>query len=101
MGFSRQEHWSRVPFPSPGGLPDPGIEPMTLISRALAGGFFTTSVTWEAPIYPANKMTFIVFSFRIEGEGFPGGSVVKSLPVPAGDMGSIPDLGRSHILRDN
>ena len=27
MGFSRQEHWSRVPFPSPGDLPDPGIEP--------------------------------------------------------------------------
>ena len=27
MGFSRQEHWSRLPFPSPGDLPDPGIEP--------------------------------------------------------------------------
>ena len=27
MGFSRQEHWSGLPFPSPGGLPDPGIEP--------------------------------------------------------------------------
>jgi len=27
MGFSRQEYWSGVPFPSPGDLPDPGIEP--------------------------------------------------------------------------
>ena len=27
MGFSRQEYWSGLPFPSPGGLPDPGIEP--------------------------------------------------------------------------
>ena len=27
MGFSRQEYWSRLPFPSPGDLPDPGIEP--------------------------------------------------------------------------
>ncbi|XP_070335195.1 syntaxin-8 isoform X6 [Odocoileus virginianus] len=27
MGFSRQEHWSRLPFPPPGGLPSPGIEP--------------------------------------------------------------------------
>ena len=27
MGFSRQEYWSRLPFPSPGGLPDPGIKP--------------------------------------------------------------------------
>ena len=27
MGFSRQEYWSGLPFPSPGDLPDPGIEP--------------------------------------------------------------------------
>ena len=27
MGFSRQEYWSGLPFPSPGGLPDPGMEP--------------------------------------------------------------------------
>ena len=39
MGFSRQEYWSRLPFPSPGDLPNPGIEPTSL---ALAGGFFTT-----------------------------------------------------------
>ena len=39
MGFSRQEYWSGLPFPSPGDLPDPGIEPM---SPVLAGGFFTT-----------------------------------------------------------
>ena len=39
MGFSRQEYWSRLPFPSPEDLPNPGIEPL---SSALAGGFFTT-----------------------------------------------------------
>ena len=39
MGFSRQEHWSGVLCPPPGGLPDPGIKPM---SPALAGRFFTT-----------------------------------------------------------
>ena len=38
-----------VPFPSPGDLLDPGIEPMSLRSPALAGRFFTTSATWEAP----------------------------------------------------
>ena len=38
MGFSRQEYWSGLSFPSPGDLPDPGIEPK---SPALAGGFFT------------------------------------------------------------
>ena len=31
MGFSRQEHWSRLPFPPPGDLPNPGIEPLCLI----------------------------------------------------------------------
>ena len=49
MGFSRQEYWSGWPCPPPGDLPNPGIEPMSLISPALAGRFFTTSATWEAP----------------------------------------------------
>ena len=48
MGFSRPECWSGLPFPSPGDLPLPGVEPASLISPALAGGFFTTSATWEA-----------------------------------------------------
>ena len=48
MGFSRQEYWSGLPFPSPGDLPDPGIKPESLRSPALTGGFFTTSITWEA-----------------------------------------------------
>ena len=39
--FSRQEYWSELPVPSPADLPDPGIEPMSLASPALAGGFFT------------------------------------------------------------
>ena len=42
MEFSRQEYWSRLPFPPPGDLPDPGIEPASLASPALAGSFFTT-----------------------------------------------------------
>jgi len=47
-GFSRQEYWSGLPCPAPGDLPDPRIEPTSLASPALAGGFFTTSATWEA-----------------------------------------------------
>ena len=47
--FSRQEYWNGLPCLPPGALPDPGIEPMCLMSPALAGRFFTTSVTWEAP----------------------------------------------------
>ena len=42
MEFSTQEDWSRVPFPTPGDLLDPGIKPMYLVSPALAGRFFTT-----------------------------------------------------------
>ena len=40
MGFPRQEYWSELPFRPPGDLPDPGIEPASLASPALAGGFF-------------------------------------------------------------
>ena len=50
MGFSRQEYWSGLPFTSPGDLPNPGIEPASLVSPALAGGFFT-----EPPGKPSPK----------------------------------------------
>ena len=50
MGFSRQESWSGLLCPPPGDLPDPGIKPASLMSSALAGRFFTTSVTWEVPL---------------------------------------------------
>ena len=42
MEFSRQEYWSGFPFPSPGDLPDPGIELTSLVSPALEARFFTT-----------------------------------------------------------
>ena len=48
VGFSRQEYWSGLPCPPPGDLPDSGIEPMSLMPPALAGGVFTTNTTWEA-----------------------------------------------------
>ena len=47
MGFSRQECWSGLQCPFPEDLPNPGIKPASLMSPALAGGFFTTSATWE------------------------------------------------------
>ena len=50
MGFSRQEYWNGLPCSSPGDLPNPGTEPTSLKSPALAGGFFTTSTTWEAQV---------------------------------------------------
>ena len=44
MGLSRQEHWSRLPFPALGHLPDPGMEPA---SPAVAGGFSTAEPLGE------------------------------------------------------
>ena len=44
MGFPRQEYWSGLPFPAPGDLPNPGIEPVSLVSPALAGRFFITEL---------------------------------------------------------
>ena len=49
MGFSTQQYWSGLLFPIPGDLPDPGMEPTSLVSPALTGWFFTTRATWEAP----------------------------------------------------
>ena len=48
MEFSRQKYWSKLPFPTPGDLRILGIETTSLASPSLAGGFFTTSATWEA-----------------------------------------------------
>ena len=48
MGLPRQNYWNGLPFPPPGDLPDPGIEPSSLMSPALADRFFTTNATWEA-----------------------------------------------------
>ena len=53
MEFFRQEYWSRLPFPPPGDLPDPGIEPWSPESPSLASEFFTTeplgSPTYHMP----------------------------------------------------
>ena len=56
MGFSRQEYWSGLLCPPPGDLPDPATEPASLVSPASAGGFFTTSTTWEVLISTNRKV---------------------------------------------
>ena len=53
VGFSRQEYWSRLPFPPPGDLPHPGNELVSLVSPALAGRFFTT----EPPRVPRHVLS--------------------------------------------
>ena len=61
VGFSRQEYWSGLLHSPPGDLPDPEIKPTSLMSPALAGGFFTISTTWEA-----HKST--IFQYKIKSK---------------------------------
>ena len=62
MGFSRHEHWSGLPCPPPGDLPDPGIKPSSLVSPWLAGGFLTTSTIWEVLSHlMANNKTVVFY----------------------------------------
>ena len=84
MGFPRQDYWSGLPCPSSGALPDPGIEST---SPTLAGGFFIT----EPPGSPLSHL----YNRLIKVPDFPGGSDGKASVYNAGDLGSIPGLGRS------
>ena len=59
MGFSRQEYWPGLPFPSPGDLLDPGMETASLMSPALADRFFTTSATWKATLPEPFSLSYI------------------------------------------
>ena len=87
MGFSRLEYWSGLPCPPPGDLPwigkipgsglpcpppgdlpNPGIKLVTLKSSALAGRFFTTSATWEAPQKYALHLQIRVTAVKVWGE---------------------------------
>ena len=52
MEFPRQEQWSGLPFPSPGNLPDPGMEAASLVSPALASGFLTAELSHQGSPHP-------------------------------------------------
>ena len=65
MEFSRQEYWNGLPFPSPGDLPDPGIEPAFPVGPALAGGFIST----EPPGKPV--LSADLFNKRVGGRARP------------------------------
>ena len=72
MGFSRQEYWSGLPFCSPGDLPDPGMEPASLLPPALAGKFFTT----QSPVYPPDWLALALGATRAPPQG-----LCSQLPV--------------------
>ena len=64
MGFSKQEYWSGLLCPPPGDLPDPGIESVSLMSPALAGGFFLPQAP-PGKFYPSLNYHFFLFFFSI------------------------------------
>ena len=68
MGFSRQEYWSDLLFPSLGDLPDPGIEPTSLASPALAGRFSTA----ERPRKPFKRASGCVSVCKVSFQRFCG-----------------------------
>ena len=57
MGFSKQEYWSGLPFPSPGALPDPGIEPESPVLQADC--LLPTREAQELPCDPAISLLSI------------------------------------------
>ena len=60
LEFPRQEYWSGLPCPPPGDLLSPGLEPVSLMSPALAGGFFITSTSWEG------HLSFTIINFFVK-----------------------------------
>ena len=85
-GFPRQEFWSELPCPPPGDLPDPRVEPAYLMSPALAQGFFTTSITWEA----LDIVTVISFYKTGSLGGGERGGVTDSRPLSQWESQSPP-----------
>ena len=80
IGFPRQESWSGLPFPFPGDLPDPGIEPRSPVSPALTGRFFTT----EPPGTLIDGMYLTIinsiqYSLSIHRDLVPGPTTVRVL----------------------
>ena len=61
MRFFRQEYWCALPFRSPGDLSNPGIEPMSPLSPALAGDFFTT-----APLVYINSICSVLYVSHVQ-----------------------------------
>ena len=91
MGFSKQEYWSGLPFPSPGDLPNPGIERGSPTLQAV-------SLPWQGRRHQFNSW-LRKFPWRRDrlpmpvSLGFPGGSDGKESTCNEGELGSVPGLG--------
>ena len=68
MEFFKQEYWSRLPFPTPGDLLDPSLEPVSSVSPALAGELFTTRVT-SVSLFTLWQPTLVFLPGESQGQG--------------------------------
>ena len=104
MGFSRQEYWSGLPFPSPGNLPDPGIEPKSpaLQADALPSKPPGKSLKFSDSITLLKVLCILLFCFWLKSfqhflwgrSSVPHSSASKESVCNAGDLGSISRSGR-------
>ena len=67
MEFFRQEYQSGLPFPPSGDLPSPGIEPVSLVPPALAGGCFTTEPSEKHSLTTAKEISRICVAVSLPG----------------------------------
>ena len=103
--FSRQKYWNGLPFPTPGNLPDPGIEPMSPVSPALGGRVFTAEPPGKPPCWFKKEGAFWrVVLIKVEAM-HAGTGVCGSLPFsqfsckPKTVLNNCP-LKKVHILYD-
>ena len=97
MRFSRQEYWSGLPCSPLGALPDPGTEPVSLMSLALADRFFTARATWEplgregVQLHPlADNWIKALLNLALPTRARPTFSHCQSLP--SGNLHNSPSL---------
>ena len=111
MGFSREEYWSGLPFPSPGDLPEPGIEPGSpafqadgltseppgkpVVLNYESYWIIATSFPNKIWCWNINYWTLASFYRETKGLNFPGSLAGKESACSEGDPSSIPGLRRS------
>ena len=129
LGFSRQEHWSGLPFPSLGAVPDPRIEPRSLASPTLAVGLFSTRAkfgegngtplqysclenpmdggAWWAAVHGVTKsrtrpsdLTFTFHFHTLEKEMATHSSVLAWRIPGMAELGGLPSMGSHRVGHD-
>ena len=92
MGFSRQEYWSRLPFSTPENLPDPGVEPESLMFPALAVG----SLPLVPPGKPQRVLRTMCCCSAVESYPTPCDPLARSMPGSS-ILHCLPEFAQVHV----